>query len=76
MDKKSLALIATSALFFSVFGMFFLVFTGGISGFRFGIPWFGSNYLAVILGILGLISFVGCILHLMFVRNRSGLMSL
>ncbi len=72
-DKKSLALVAISALFFSVFGMFLLVFVGGIFGSRFGIPWFGSNYLAALQGVLGLISTCGCIFFISLAKNQSRL---
>lgn len=72
-DKKSLALVAISALFFSVFGMFLLVFFGGIFGSRLEIPWFGSNYLAALQGVLGLISACGCIFFISLTKNQSRL---
>jgi hypothetical protein len=72
-DKTSIALVAMSAIFFSVFGMFLLVFAGGVSGLRFELPWFGSNYLAASLGILGLISVCGCTLFLSLTRHQSRL---
>ncbi|MDO9326706.1 MAG: hypothetical protein Q7T80_17280 [Methanoregula sp.] len=70
-DKKSLALVTLSTAFFSVFGMFLLVFVGGISGSRLEIPWFGSNYLAALQGVLGLISAGGCIFYLSLTKHQS-----
>jgi hypothetical protein len=71
-DKKSLALVAISAVFFSVFGMFVLVPVVGISGLL-EIPWFGYNYLAAFWGIFGLISLCGCILFLTIAKKQSRL---
>ena len=71
-DKKPLALAALSLVFFSVFGMFVLVFVRGISGFH-EIPWFGSNNLAALQGVLGLISAGGCIFFLSLTKNQSRL---
>jgi hypothetical protein len=72
-DNKSLALVAMSAIFFSVFGMFLLLVFAGISGWGYGIPFFGTNYLVAALGIFGSISFCGCILFLIVTRKWSRL---
>jgi hypothetical protein len=71
-DKKSMAFVAMSAVFFSVFGIFVLVPIVGIFGLR-EIPWFGYNYLAAFWGIFGLISLCGCILFLTIAIKQSRL---
>lgn len=72
-NKKSLALVALSAIFFSVIGMFLLLAFSGISGWGYDYPFFGSNYVIPTFGIFGLISFCGCILFLNLTRKYSRL---
>jgi hypothetical protein len=72
-DKKSLALVAMSAIFFSVFGMFLLLAFSGISGWGYEYPFFGSNYIIPTFGIFGLISFCGCVSFLILTRKHSRL---
>jgi hypothetical protein len=71
-DKKSLAYVAISAIFFSVFGMFLVVAVAGIFG-SFEIPWFGYNYPGALQAVFGLISLCGCILCLKLAQNQSRL---
>lgn len=72
-DKKSLALVAMSAVFFSVFGMFLLLAFSGISGWGYDYSFFGSNYTIPTFGIFGLISFCGCVIFLILARKQSRL---
>ena len=75
MNKKSLALVAMSAIFFSSVG-FILAFLPAVAGVHLELPMFGSNLFAAVPAVLGLISIGGCLLLFRGEKNQSAYWSL
>ena len=75
MNKKSLALVAMSAIFFSSVG-FILAFLPAVAGVHLELPWFGSNLFAAVPAVFGLISIGGCLLLFREEKNQSAYWSL